>query len=374
MPKEIRNVGASVRARLQNLSRETGQSFDLILTRYALERLLYRLSMSAYADRFVLKGAMLLTNWFTDPHRATRDIDLLGFGDPSPDAMIAVFREILAADVADGVEFDSNALRVDQIREELEYGGLRLRTTASISGARIAVIHDSHRSTIAAEGLRRIAAMYAIEKEIRGEPAEVRLAVRQARTAPLVEDFGAWLRRQRARISPKSRLGEKLAYIGNHWDGLQVFLTDGGVEMDTNIVENAIRPLALNRKNALFAGHDEGAAAWGRIASLIETAKMNGGQPACLPQGDARSHRQWPSGLRDRSAAALGLYANLTLKARWCRGTAYTQTWRRAGAARGHSLGSWKTRLMGRFTASGRRRVSRVFFRFGVASTMFVTW
>ena len=75
-PREIRNVGASVRARLQNLSRETGQSFDLILTRYALERLLYRLSTSAYADRFVLKGAMLLTSWFTDPHRPTRDRDL----------------------------------------------------------------------------------------------------------------------------------------------------------------------------------------------------------------------------------------------------------------------------------------------------------
>ncbi len=140
-------------------------------------------------------------------------------------------------------------------------------------------VHDSHRSTIAAEGLRRIAAMYAIEKAIRGEPPEVRLAARQARTAPLVEDFGVWLRRQRARISPKSRLGEKLAYIGNHWDGLQVFLTDGRVEMDTNIVENAIRPLALNRKNALFAGHDEGAAAWARIASLVETAKMNGVNP-----------------------------------------------------------------------------------------------
>ena len=68
-------------------------------------------------------------------------------------------------------------------------------------------IHDSHRSTIAAEGLRRIAGMYAIEKEIRGEPPDIRLAVRQARTAPLVEDFGVWLRRQRARISPKSRLG-----------------------------------------------------------------------------------------------------------------------------------------------------------------------
>lgn len=142
MAKEIRNIGASVRARLQNLSRETGQNFELILTRYALERLLYRLSTSAYAERFVLKGAMLLTSWFADPHRTTRDLDLLGFGDPSPDAMIAAFGEILAADVADGVEFDLDALRVDRIREELKYGGLRLRTTASISGARITVTVD----------------------------------------------------------------------------------------------------------------------------------------------------------------------------------------------------------------------------------------
>lgn len=90
MPKEIKNVGASVRARLQNLSRETGQTFELVLTRYALERLLYRLGTSVHVDRFVLKGAMLLTSWFMDPHRATRDLDLLGCGDPSPDAMVDV--------------------------------------------------------------------------------------------------------------------------------------------------------------------------------------------------------------------------------------------------------------------------------------------
>lgn len=76
MPKEISNIGVSVRLRRQNLSRETGQSFELILTRYALERLLYRLSTSAYADRFVLKRPILLPRWFADPHRATRDLDL----------------------------------------------------------------------------------------------------------------------------------------------------------------------------------------------------------------------------------------------------------------------------------------------------------
>ena len=142
MAKEIKDMGASVRARLQNLSRATGQSFDLVLIRFVLERLLFRLSTSRYADRFVLKGAMLLMIWFTDPHRATRDLDLLGFGDPSPDAMLATFREILAQNAGDGVEFDVDALRVDYIREQLEYGGLRLRTTASVSGARINVTID----------------------------------------------------------------------------------------------------------------------------------------------------------------------------------------------------------------------------------------
>jgi len=140
--KEIKNIGASVRARLLNLAKASGQSFDLVLTRFALERLLYRLSQSRYADRFVLKGAMLLMTWLGDPHRGTRDLDLLGFGDPSPEAMLAIFREILEQDVSDGVLFDAEALRVDRIREELEYGGLRLRTAASISGARIGVTID----------------------------------------------------------------------------------------------------------------------------------------------------------------------------------------------------------------------------------------
>ena len=133
--------------------------------------------------------------------------------------------------------------------------------------------------TIAAEGLRRIAQIYAVEAEIRGIDAGQRLSARQARLAPLVAAFGEWLQEQRLRVSAKSRLGEKLAYIHNHWGGLQTFLEDGRVEIDSNSVENMIRPIALNRKNALFAGHDEGGIAWGRIASLIETRKINGVEP-----------------------------------------------------------------------------------------------
>ena len=203
-------------------------------------------------------------------------------------------------------------------------------------------IHDSHRSEVAAQGLRRIAAMYAIEKQIRGEPAEVRLAVRQARTAPRVKEFGAWLKRQRARVSPKSRLGEKLAYIGNHWEGLQVFLTDGRVEMDSNVVENTIRPLALNRKNALFAGHDEGAAAWARIATLIETAKMNGVNPHAYLKATLEAIAAGHPASDIDLLLPLGLYANLTLKARWCRGTAYRRYWTRGGPRpRRGTCGRW---------------------------------
>jgi predicted nucleotidyltransferase component of viral defense system len=142
MAKEIKNIGASVRDRLLSLSKAIRQSFDLVLTRFALERLLFRLGQSVHADRFVLKGAMLLMTWFDDPYRGTRDLDLLGFGNPDPDAMLTTFRSILAQDAGDGVYFNVDALRVDRIREELEYGGLRLRTTAEISGARINVVID----------------------------------------------------------------------------------------------------------------------------------------------------------------------------------------------------------------------------------------
>jgi len=142
MARQPRDMGASVRARLLTLARDKGQAFDLLLTRYTTERLLYRLSITPHRDRFVLKGAMLLTTWFDDPHRPTRDVDFLGHGDPAPEPMLAVFREICAIEENDGVTFDIDALRVELIREELEYGGLRLRTTARLAGARITVVID----------------------------------------------------------------------------------------------------------------------------------------------------------------------------------------------------------------------------------------
>ncbi len=132
---------------------------------------------------------------------------------------------------------------------------------------------------IAEEGVKRINELYRIEAELRGFDAEVRLAGRQERSAPLIADMHTWLVHHRARVAAKSPLGETLAYIDKYWDGLKLFLTDGRIEIDNNSVERTIRPIALNRKNALFAGHDAGAENWATIASLVETCKLNAVDP-----------------------------------------------------------------------------------------------
>jgi len=132
---------------------------------------------------------------------------------------------------------------------------------------------------IAEEGVKRIGELYRIEAELRGLNPEARLAGRQARSAPLIADMRTWLTHHRARVAGKSPLGEALAYMAKYWDGLCVFLTDGRIEIDNNTVERTIRPIALNRKNALFAGHDAGAENWAIIASLIETCKLNAIDP-----------------------------------------------------------------------------------------------
>lgn len=169
----------------------------------------------------------------------------------------------------------------DALAEPKRVGGMPLTLAYCWAHSR-RKLHDIYQkdgSEIAAEGLRRIAQIYRIEATVRGRSLEERLAARQLQSAPLIADFRLWLTHQRSRISAKSRLGEKLGYIHRHWDGLQIFLTDGRVEMDTNPVENTIRPITLNRKNALFAGHDEGGRTWARMASLIETCKLNAIDP-----------------------------------------------------------------------------------------------
>jgi transposase len=134
-------------------------------------------------------------------------------------------------------------------------------------------------SPIVDEALLRIAALYKIEAQIRGLPPERRRAVRLDQSRPLVDTFFAWLGAQAGRVSRKSELGKALAYMLRRQDGFCLFLEDGHVDMDSNLVENAIRSPAMTRRNALFAGHDDGARCWARFASLIGTCRINGVEP-----------------------------------------------------------------------------------------------
>ena len=136
------NVAASVKDRLLNIARKEGHPFDVLLVRFALERLLYRLSVSDYRERFVLKGGMLVTAWIDDNNRVTRDADFLGHGDADPGKLIADFRAIMLIDGDDGLIFDTEALAATAIRDEMEYGGVRIRTAAYLERTRIPVTID----------------------------------------------------------------------------------------------------------------------------------------------------------------------------------------------------------------------------------------
>ncbi|MCE3249178.1 MAG: family transposase, partial [Geminicoccaceae bacterium] len=140
-------------------------------------------------------------------------------------------------------------------------------------------IHQATGSPLAEEALRRIGELYAIEAEIRGRPPDERRATRQERSQSIVEALQLWLREQLERVSGKSALAEAIRYALRHWRGLVLFLEDGRLELDTNTVERAIRPIALGRKNSLFAGSDGGARHWAIVASLVATAKLNGVEP-----------------------------------------------------------------------------------------------
>jgi transposase len=143
-------------------------------------------------------------------------------------------------------------------------------------------LHDVTQSgadPIAQEGLAQIQALYRIEKDLRRLPADQRHAARQDRSKPIIDGFALWLAQSRARVSAKSLNGDALKYIAKYWNGLCRFFDDGRIELDNNPVERTIRPIALNRNNALFAGHDAGAQNWAVIASLIETCKLIGIEP-----------------------------------------------------------------------------------------------
>jgi predicted nucleotidyltransferase component of viral defense system len=133
-----KNVAASVKAKLLSRARERGDDFQLVLLRYANERLLFRLASSPHAKSFVLKGAALFTYWTGEPHRATRDLDFLGYGESSEAHLEKVFIEILETDVVDdGLDFDPTLVKVAPIREDQEYGGVRVTFVARLGSAKV---------------------------------------------------------------------------------------------------------------------------------------------------------------------------------------------------------------------------------------------
>ena len=168
------------------------------------------------------------------------------------------------------------------------YGGYRV--LADKSGATLAFcwahvrrrfyeIAVSGPAPIASEALMQIAELYRIEDDIRRRPADERRTLRQEKSRPIVADLEPWLRQKLGLISQKTKLAEAIRYTLSRWQGLTRFLDDGRIEIDSNVVERSIRPIALNRKNALFAGSDAGAEHWAVIASLIETCKLNRVEP-----------------------------------------------------------------------------------------------
>ena len=136
------NLIASIRQRLLNIAQRQNQPFDVILVRYGLERLLFRLSISEHQKRFILKGGLLVSMWVDDAMRVTRDIDFLGHGDDDADQLKETFADILSTDCDDGLTFDTENLTAEAIREEVEYGGTRLKTIAFLGVVRIPITID----------------------------------------------------------------------------------------------------------------------------------------------------------------------------------------------------------------------------------------
>jgi hypothetical protein len=138
-----KNISASVRQRLLNLARERNDEFQLVLVRYGIERLLYRLSVSPHGKQFVLKGAMLFQLWTGQPHRSTFDVDLLGSGDYDVERLVTTFKEVSSQGVADdGLVFQSGGVIGGLIREDQRYGGVRIQMTAMLDNARIPIQID----------------------------------------------------------------------------------------------------------------------------------------------------------------------------------------------------------------------------------------
>jgi transposase len=207
-----------------------------------------------------------------------------------PSAHLAAFRGILQVDGYAG--FGS-------LVEARKDASIRLAFCWAHARRPFYDFHAATQSPLAAEVLARIGKLYKIEAEIRGQPPDVRQSIRQLRSRPVIEELHVWLEEHLPRVPGWSDLAKAMRYVLRHWDGLTLYLDDGRLEMDTNVVERAIRPVTITRKNSLFAGSDAGARHWAIANTLIQSCKLNGVDPMIwltdvlqrIVSGQTRSHQ-----------------------------------------------------------------------------------
>ncbi len=200
-----------------------------------------------------------------------------------PQRHLAEYRGVLQADAYGGYD----AL----------YETGRVKEAACLAHAR-RKIHDEHArrpTELTTEGLRRIAALYAIEADIRGSPAETRLAVRKEKSQPLMQSLYDWIQTQLKTLSVHAEMAKAFGYMLKQWNALNVFCGDGRVEIDNNLCENALRCVALGRRNYLFFGSDRGGEAAAIIYSLLGTCKLNGVEPEAWLRDVLGKISDWPS-------------------------------------------------------------------------------
>jgi len=209
--------------------------------------------------------------------------DQRGWGGPAPPAAIYVFAPDRKAErPAAHLEDFKGLLHVDGYAgfEKLTANGdIVLAACWAHTRRKFYEVQETTGSPLAAEALRRIGQLYAVEEKVRGQSPGHRLAMRRAQSKPIVDNMNTWLQAQLLRVPNNSTLAEAIRYALARWSALTRFLHDGRVELDTNPVERAIRPVALGRKNHLFAGSDGGGARWATLCSLIETCKLNSVEP-----------------------------------------------------------------------------------------------
>lgn len=208
--------------------------------------------------------------------------DQRGWGGPEPPAAIYFYEPDRRSErPRTHLQHFKGVIHVDGYRgfEQLAGSGKVLAACWAHTRRKFYEIAEADGSPIALEAVRRIAELYAIEAQIRGKPPSERLAWRRALSQPIVISLRTWLESKLPQLAARSRLAEAIRYALGRWNGLGRFLDDGRIELDTNPVERAIRPVALGRKNHLFAGSDGGGKRWATACSLIETAKLNGVEP-----------------------------------------------------------------------------------------------